>query len=133
MEGGVVCPPLHQGGPGTVAEEHTGAPVAKVHDTAEDFRPQYQAVLPGGGGQQALGGVQSVHKAGAGGVQIKAYGILRKAQLLLEQAGGGGGKKIRGDCGHQADADFAGGDAAPLQCLPAAARQREVWLSPSVQ
>lgn len=111
-------PPLHQGGPGTVAEEHTGAPVAKVHDTAEDFRPQYQAVLPGGGGQQALGGVQSVHKAGAGGVQIKAYGILRKAQLLLEQAGGGGGKKIRGDCGHQADADFAGGDAAPLQCLP---------------
>lgn len=89
MEGGVVCPPLHQGGPGTVAEEHTGAPVAKVHDPAEDFRPQYQAVLPGGGGQQALGGVQSVHKAGAGGVQIKAYGILRKAQLLLEQAGGG--------------------------------------------
>ena len=77
----------------TVAEEHTGAPVAKVHDPAEDFRPQHQAVLPGGGGQQALGGVQSVHKAGAGGVQIKAYGILRKAQLLWSRQAAAGERK----------------------------------------
>src|SRR5699024_10839501 len=112
---GIILSPLHHGGAGTVAEQHAGAAVGEIGDPAEHFAADHQGVLAGAGGQQALGGVQAVDKAGAGGVQVKADGVLGHPQLLLQHAGGGGGHGVLGQGRHQADADLFGADAGALQ------------------
>ena len=51
VDGGIVLPPLHHHGTGTVTEEDAGAPVLPVDKAAEHLGAQHQAVLPGSGGQ----------------------------------------------------------------------------------
>ena len=117
MEGGVIFPPLHHGSSGTVSEEDAGATVGEVGDAAQGLHAHDEAVLPGGSGQQAFGGVQAVHKARTGGVQVKAHGVLREAQVPLEDAGGGGGEEVLGQGGHDAHPDLLRTDAGTLQSL----------------
>ena len=92
--------------------------VGKVGDAAQHLAPDHEAVLALAGGQQALGGVQAVDEAGAGRVQVKADGVLGKAQLLLQHAGRRGGHGVLGQGRHQADADLAGRKARAFQRLP---------------
>ena len=101
--GGIGLPILHHRGGRPVPEEDAGAPVGVVGDAGEHLGADHQAVFPGAGRQQGLGGVQAVDKAGAGGIQIEAHRVLRQTQPVLQHAGSGGGDVVGGDGGDQAD------------------------------
>ena len=82
--------------------------------------PDDQRVRPAAVGpcsQQAAGDRRAVHKAGAGGIDIKHRDILRQAEFLLDQAGVAWRKVAPGDCGAQAAADFLGIKAAVFKRL----------------
>ena len=117
-DGGPALPALHHGGGRAVPKEDAGAPVRPIHHAAQSLRPHHQTEFPGGGVQQALHSVESIDKAGAGGVQVETGGILRQTQRPLQQTGGRGHHGVRRDGGHDAHADVRRGDPGHVQGVP---------------
>ena len=112
-----VCRQFKDGGPGPVAEQHTGGAVGRVHQAGKGLAPDDEGVLPAQSGKQAPGHGGAVQKAGTGRVDVQRRAGLGQAQCRLYLTGHAGGRVRGREGGADAAGNVCRGKAAALQRL----------------
>ena len=92
-------------------EDHAGGAVGVIDDRRQYIGADHQDALVRAGGDELGSGLHGINKGGAGGGKVKSPNT-RGAQLVLDDAGGGGEEHVGRDCADDNGIEIAGCEAA---------------------